>query len=118
MILADTSIWVDHLRRTSRDLSRFLEDRLIICHPFVVGELACGNIRNRDEILSLLTALPTATVAEHDEATQFVTEHELQRKGLGWIDIHLLAAARLSGCSLWTRDRKLASAASALKVGL
>ena len=86
-------------------------------HPFVIGELACGNMRDRAKILSLLTRLPAATAADHHEALRFVDAHGLQGKGLGWIDVHLLAAARLSGCVLWTRDKALASAASSLNVG-
>jgi len=116
VILVDTSIWVDHLRRGSEALSALLNEGLVVCHPFVIGELACGKVSNRTEILSLLAALPAATIAEHDEALGLLGTHKLSGKGLGWIDVHLLAAALLSGCTLWTRDKALASAARALGV--
>ena len=84
---------------------------LIVCHPFVIGELACGNMRNREEILYLLAALPSATVAEHDEVLSLLSDRKLHGKGLGWIDMHLLASTLLSGCTLWTKDKALAEAA-------
>ena len=116
MILVDTSVWVDHLRRGSRELSAILTEGLVVCHPFVIGELACGNMRNRAEILSLLAALPSATVAGHDEAMRLLSGRKLHGKGLGWIDVHILASSLLSGCTLWTKDRALAAAARTLKV--
>ena len=116
MILADTSVWVEHLRRGSPRLSALLEEGRILCHPFIVGELACGNLRNRTEILSLLEALPCAAAAAHDETLQFVLLHELHGKGLGWIDVQLLASSRLTGCTLWTKDKRLAAAARRLDV--
>lgn len=116
MILVDTSVWVDHLRRGSRELSELLSAGLVVCHPFVIGELGCGNLRNRSEILSLLAALPTATLAAHHEAMRLVTDRRLYGKGLGWIDVHLLASALLTGSTLWTKDRALAAAARSLKV--
>ena len=117
MILVDTSVWVDHLRKGSRELSALLNEGLVVCHPYVIGELACGNLRNRVEILSLLAALPSATAAGHDEALRLVSERKLHGKGLGWIDVHLLASALLTGCALWTKDKALKAAARALKVG-
>ena len=116
MILADTSVWVDHLRKADRELSVLLNDGLVVCHPFIVGELACGNVRNRVQILSLLTALPSATAAGHDEALRLVSQRELHGTGIGWIDVHLLASCLLTGCTLWTKDRALAAAARTLKV--
>jgi predicted nucleic acid-binding protein len=116
MILVDTSVWVDHLRKDSPELSALLNDGLVVCHTFVIGELACGNMRNRAEILSLLTALPSATAAGHDEALRLVSQHELHGKGLGWVDVHLLASSLLTGCALWTRDKALAAAARTLNV--
>jgi len=116
MILVDTSVWVDHLRKGSKALQELLEDGLAVCHPFVIGELACGRLGNRAEILSLLTALPSATAAGHEEAMRLVSDRKLQGKGLGWIDVHLLASARLSGCTLWTKDKALRAAARALNV--
>ena len=116
MILVDTSVWVDHLRKGSRALAAFLEDGRVLCHPFVIGELACGNVQNRAEILSLLAALPAAAAAGHEEAMHLLSDRKLHGKGLGWIDIHLLASALLTGCRLWTKDRALAAAARTLKV--
>jgi len=116
MILVDTSVWVAHLRKGSRELSALLNDGLVVCHPFVIGELACGNMRNRAELLSLLAALPSATAAGHDEALRLVSERKLHGKGLGWIDVHLLASSLLTGCALWTKDKALAAAARTLKV--
>lgn len=118
MILADTSVWVDHLRRGSPELSEFLREGLILCHPFVIGELGCGSLRNRAEVLSLLAALPAATTVEPGEALRFVSVHKLHGKGLGWIDVHLLASALLTGCTLWTKDKALASAARSLRLAL
>lgn len=117
MTLVDTSVWVEHLRRGDRQLRNLLEDGLVLCHAFVVGELACGNLRNRMEILSLLAELPHATVARHDEVLELVDRHQLHGQGLGWIDAHLLASALLTHCTLWTRDRALARAARDLGIG-
>lgn len=93
-----------------------LEEGDVYCHPFVIGELACGNLRNRDEILELLGALPETPCADHAEVLNFVAERGLAGKGLGWIDVHLLASALLAGCSLWTLDKALAGAAAELIV--
>ena len=116
MTLADTSVWVDHLRESSPELSALLEEGRTLCHPFVIGELACGNLRNRTEILSLLAALPAVTIADHDEAMRFVADRKLHGKGLGWVDVHLLASALLTGCRLWTRDKALRATARSLGV--
>lgn len=108
MILADTSVWVDHLRRGSALLATLLERQEILTHPFVTGELACGNLRNRAEILDLLRALPAATAATDDEVLAFLESRRLMGKGIGWVDVHLLAATALTdGALLWTRDRRL-----------
>jgi predicted nucleic acid-binding protein len=107
MVLVDTSIWVAHLRHGTAGLEVLLQEGRVVCHPFIIGELACGNLRNRSEILSLLRALPTAVPAAHEEVLQFIETHNLMGKGLGYIDIHLLASARLSLVPLWTLDQKL-----------
>ncbi len=117
MILVDTSVWIDHLRKGDRELEGLLKEGVILCHPFVIGELACGNMKNRDEILSLLAALPAALVASHEEGLHLVVDRKFAGKGLGWIDIHLLASALLSKCRLWTKDKALGAAASSLKIG-
>lgn len=112
MVLVDTSVWVDHLRGKPTGLAKLLDEGAVVCHPFIIGELACGNIRNRDEILQLIQALPSTTQAEHDEVLQFIQANGIHGRGLGWIDTHLLASALLSGCSLWTKDRSLATVAA------
>lgn len=114
MILADTSVWVDHLRRHNAALALRLEDGAVMVHPFVVGELACGNLRRRREILSALVALPEVPLASHDEVLALVDAHRLAGSGIGWIDAHLLASARLAGVRIWTFDRPLAAAARRL----
>lgn len=104
------------MREGSRELSALLNTGRVVCHPFVMGELACGSMRNRAEILSLLAALPSATAAGHDEAMRLVSDRRLHGKGLGWIDVHLLASSLLTGCTLWTKDKALTAAARTLKV--
>ncbi len=114
MVLVDTSVWVAHLRGGNIGLEALLDDGHVVCHPFIVGELACGNLKNRSGILSLFQALPTAACAEHKEVMRFIEGHSLMGKGLGYLDIHLLASARLTGVPLWTLDRKLGMASSSL----
>ncbi len=115
-VLVDTSVWVDHLRQGNKVFSALLEEGRVQCHPQVIGELACGNLRNRKEILGLLDALPRASSATFEEALFFLESENLHGRGLGWIDVQLLASARLSGCPLWTLDRRLAKAAKELGV--
>ena len=117
MILVDTSVWIDHLRKTDEELSRHLDLGVILCHPFVIGEMACGNMKNRDEILELLVALPKSEVASHEEALHLVTDRKLWGKGIGWIDVHLLASALLANCTLWTKDKALHSVSRSLNIG-
>ena len=88
----------------------------VLCHPFVVGELACGNLQERDRIIALLSALPAAQVASHNEVLHLVDTHGLFGRGLGWIDVHLLGSALLSKCGLWTLDKPLADAARGLGI--
>ena len=114
MTLVDTSVWIRHLRQGDGHLAEMLNSGSVYCHPFVIGELACGNLRNRDELLSLFSALPSTPVADHDELLDFVTRRDLAGRGLGWIDVHLLASALLANCRLWTLDRRLAAAAAGL----
>ena len=116
MILVDTSVWVDHLRRRDDALVALLEAGEVACHPFIVGELACGGIQNRPEILSLLLALPSLTEAEDDEVLAFIDHHRLMGRGLGLIDVHLLASAMLDGILLWTRDTKFGNVATELEL--
>jgi predicted nucleic acid-binding protein len=117
VILADTSVWVDHLRKGHRRLADLLQEGAVLCHPFVIGELACGRMKNRDEILDLLATLPSAPTATHEEVMRFVADRRLAGKGIGWIDAHLLCSALLGRASLWTRDKALDAAARKLGIG-
>jgi len=116
MILVDTSVWIEHLRTGTERLRSLLEGDQLLCHPFVVGELTCGTLRNRNEILNNLNALPEARVAGQQEVLRFLEGHHLYGRGLGWVDAHLLASTLLTGCMLWTFDRPLRRAAAALEV--
>jgi len=116
MVLVDTSVWVAHLRHGQIGLEALLNEGHVVCHPFIIGELACGNLKNRSEILSLIQALPLATPGEHEEVMQFIENYSLVGKGLGYIDMHLLASAILSRVQLWTLDKKLKQVS--LKLGL
>lgn len=113
-MLVDASVWIDHLRHGNDRLARVLDRAEALCHPFIVGELACGRLRNRDELISLLSAMPQVEVAEHLEVLAFVERHRLAGSGIGWIDVHLLASAALSRARLWTLDRRLEAAARRL----
>lgn len=117
MVLVDTSVWVAHLRDGNVGLETLLNNGQVVCHLFIVGELACGNLKNRAEILSLLQALPMASFLEHAEVIQFIGHYTLMGKGLGYIDMHLLASALLTGIPLWTLDRRLHEASSKLGIG-
>lgn len=116
-MIVDTSVWIDHLRHGNSSLASLLEEGDVWCHPFVQGELACGNLRNREEILSLLDALPQAPTTTHAEALGLLEKRNLMGTGLGWVDMHLLGSALLAGVPLWTFDRPLADAAERLGVG-
>ena len=108
MILVDTSVWVDHLRRGDAPLANLLDRGAVLGHPFVVGEIACGRLTDRGAILGLLQHLPMAVAAEPDEALAFIERHRLHGKGIGYVDAHLLTATVLTGgAKLWTRDRRL-----------
>jgi hypothetical protein len=107
-------VWVDHLRKADRLLADLLEHGDVVMHPFVVGEIACGSLVDRALILELLQQLPAATVAEPDEALGYVERHKLYGKGLGYVDVHLLASAAIGETKLWTRDRRLRAAAQKL----
>jgi len=114
MVIVDTSIWVTHLRQGNRQLEKLLIDAEVMCHPFIIGELACGNLKNRNEIISLLQSLPMAPTIEFDEFLFFIDRNHLMGKGVGLVDVHLLASAQLSGVPLWTADKRLKSAADNL----
>lgn len=114
MVLVDTSVWIDHLRKGETHLVELLHGEHVVCHPFIIGELACGNIQRREVILALLSALPTLTKADDAEVLNFIDLHRLMNQGLGLIDVHLLASCVLAGDRLWTRDRRLGTAAARL----
>ncbi len=116
MILADTSVWIQHFRQGEPVLIDRLSEGRILMHPFVPGELACGNLRRRAEILSDLHALPQACVASNDEVLGLIDDRRLWGRGLGWVDAHLLASSLLSDCAFWTLDKKLALAAKELRL--
>jgi predicted nucleic acid-binding protein len=115
MILVDTSVWVDHLRGTDSMLVDLLNAGEVLAHPFVIGELALGGLRSPAPVLELLHQLPLAAVATDSEVLHFIGRHSLSGRGLGYVDVHLLAAARLTaGASLWTRDKRLQGIAEQL----
>jgi len=116
MVLVDTSVWVSHLREGDNELAGLLNDGDVACHPFIVGELACGNLKNRTIIISLLQALPMVSVGEYKEVLAFIESHNLMGKGLGYVDVHLLVSAALTGVSLWTFDKKLQYASRLLNL--
>lgn len=117
MILVDTSIWIDHLRASDAQLSQLLAAGQVLVHPFVIGELALGNLRNRDKVLCALQDMPQAAVATEPEVLRFIGAMGLYGLGIGHIDAHLLAAVRLTpDARLWTRDKRLLSASAQLGV--
>ena len=115
-MLVDTSVWVDHFRQGNAKLSEQLQAGQVWTHPFVIGELACGNLARRAEVLELIDALPLVPVADHEEVLAFVESRRLMGRGLGWIDVHLLASAVLASLPLWTSDKRLSAVARALDV--
>jgi predicted nucleic acid-binding protein len=117
VILADTSVWVEHLRRGHGRLAAGLHDGEIVTHPMVIGELACGVIRNRREILALLGQLPSVAVASDGEALTLIERHRLTGRGIGWVDAHLLTSVLITGSvRLWTLDRRLLAASERVGV--
>ncbi len=116
MVLVDTSIWITHLHKGNRQLEKLLMAAEVICHPFIIGELACGNLKNRNEIISLLQSLPMAPTIELDEFLFMIDRNHLMGKGVGFVDVHLLASAQLAGVPLWTADKRLKPAADQLEL--
>lgn len=117
MVLVDTSVWVSHLRQGNSQLQALLLDGSVVCHPFIIAELACGKIKNRAEVLSLLQALPMLEPVEQEELLPFIQHNRLMGIGLGFVDVHLMAAAVLAGIPLWTLDKKLRQASAKLDIG-
>ena len=114
MILVDTAVWIGHWRSANALLQKVLDDEQVLLHPFVIGELACGQMKNRKEIIALLHALPQARKADDDEVLFFIERHRLMGRGLGLIDAHLLAAAHIESAKLWTTDKTLFALAGEL----
>jgi predicted nucleic acid-binding protein len=114
MVLADTSVWIGHFRLGEPGLADRLSEGLVLMHPFIAGELACGNLKNRTAILSNLHELPWAKAASNTEVLRLLDDRRLWGRGLGWIDVHLLASALLSDCRFWTLDKRLGEAAAEL----
>ncbi len=116
MTLVDTSVWIDHLRQGDDELVAALLAGQVLIHPWVVGELACGNLRNRKQVLDLLQSLPLSPVAAENEVLFFIDQHALMGRGIGYVDVHLLASARLAKARLWTRDKRLTIVANELGI--
>jgi predicted nucleic acid-binding protein len=116
VILVDTSVWVQHLRRGDPRLVGLLEQELVVCHPFVIGEIAMGSVKNRAAILTHLHRLPSTDVATHRDVLALVERRALHGTGLGWVDAHLLTSALLAGTRLWTLDLGLAGAARSVGI--
>jgi predicted nucleic acid-binding protein len=117
VVLVDTSVWVDHLRSGDARLSALLEKQQVLAHDFVIGEIALGNLRQRDAVITALKGLPRATRASTPEISLFIEQESLHGLGIGYVDAHLLASARLTaGAALWTRDKRLAKIAEKLGV--
>ncbi len=116
MILVDTSVWINHLRTPSKMLVHLLDLEQVVIHPFVVGELACGNLGNREEIIALLHSLPAAPKADDDEILFFIERNKLMGQGLGLVDVHLLASSTVAGGTIWTTDKNLRLAAARLGI--
>lgn len=114
MILVDTSVWIDHFRAGVPELVAHLGRSAVVMHPFVIGELACGNLSNREATLELLQQLRPISVAEHDEVMSFIRARALHGRGIGYVDVHLLAAVAIAGYQLWTSDKRLRAVAASL----
>ena len=118
MILVHTSVWVEHMRHGLPRLATLLQEGEVLIHPWVIGELACSTLRNRSQVLELLQGLPAATVASDAEVLLLIERDRLMGRGIGYVDAHLLASARLSHCRLWTQDRRLAAVAQEQGLGV
>jgi len=116
MVLVDTSVWISHLRDGNAELANLLNDGRVVCHPLIVGELACGNLKDRADILAFLQLLPMSIEAEHEEVLSLIENNRLMGKGMGYVDVHLMTSAVLTGVSVWTLDKQLAQAADGLHI--
>ena len=116
MVLVDTSVWVDHFRKYDSALELLLNENAVSIHPFVLGELACGNFKNRHLIISLLQVLPSSTIVSQTEYLHIIEKHKLWGTGLGFVDIHLLASSRIHNCLVYSHDKVLSTAASRFNI--
>jgi predicted nucleic acid-binding protein len=117
MILVDTSVWIDYLRNSNKNLEQLLFNNQVLLHPFVIGELACGNLKNRDNFLSLLNQLPLVISAKNEEVLFFIKQYNLMGRGIGYVDAHLLASTKLTdNTKFWTLDKKLLKLSSKLSL--
>jgi predicted nucleic acid-binding protein len=116
VILADTSVWVQHIRSAASELGSLLVHRRLVMHPFVIGELACGNLPERTRFIAALNNLPRTTIADHAAVIDLVETRKLMGRGIGWVDAHLLASALADQYDLWTLDRSLARVAEDLSL--
>jgi len=107
MVLVDTSVWIEYFRKGNPLLEELLNNADVAIHPFIIGELACGTIKNREEVLNLLQTLDSSPEISLQELLHFIEINKLQGKGIGFIDVHLIASSLLSDCKLWTNDKKL-----------
>jgi predicted nucleic acid-binding protein len=118
LILVDTSVWIDHLRKAIPRLAEALEREEVLMHPFVVDELACGKLARRREVLDLVSALPSCIVATTEETLHCIEQRRLMGRGIGWVDVHLLASVMITeAAQLWTRDKRLGTIAAKLRIG-
>jgi predicted nucleic acid-binding protein len=116
MVLVDSSVWIDHFRRTDVHLVDLLRENRVLIHPMIIGELACGSLRQRSEILPLLQLLPLTESPSQDEVLHFIEKRRLFGQGVGWVDVNLLASCLLSGVVLWTNDKSLWKMAQSLNL--
>ncbi len=115
-VLIDTSIWIDYLAHGDAQVAQLLHSEQVLMHPFVIGEIACGSLKDRDAVLRLLRDLPQAPLAQHEEVLELMRRHTLYGTGIGWIDAHLLSSVALSAqTQLWSRDRRLRDAAASMR---
>jgi predicted nucleic acid-binding protein len=113
VILADTSVWISHFKNSDRHLASLLEAEQVLMHPFVIGEIALGSLRNRSQCLHDLSLLPVASLASNSEVLGWIEKRRLYDKNIGWVDAHLILSSLLSRSELWTNDKTMAAVAKA-----
>ena len=118
MVLVDSSVWIEHFRKGHAGLAALLNEASVLMHPFIIGELACGNLKHRDLIVWDLAELPSVVLATHEEALDLLHDRKLYGRGIGWVDVNLIASALLSNCPLWTLDERLKKAAGSAGVAI